>query len=85
MGGAQAGVLDYAADSNGKRPFPKTSWHHMTRGLPRKAQPNPMWLEACIEALREEDVWWWQLVVPLKDAGTAGTWELTKHFLATWQ
>ena len=89
-GGAQATVLDYAADSDGESPFPETSQHCVMRGSPRKAQPDPMWeptkwLEVHIETLREEDVPRWQLVVPLMDAGTAGTWELTKHFLALWQ
>ena len=89
-GGAQTAVLDYTADSNGESPFPKTSQCHVMRGFPKKAQPNPMWkvtkwLEACIETLREEDVPWWQLVVPLMDAGTTGTPEFTKQFLAMWQ
>ena len=56
MGGAQASVLDYAADSNGESPFPETSWHRVIRGSPKKVQPDPMWevtkwLEACIETL----------------------------------
>ena len=90
MGGAQATALDYAADYDGKSPFPKASWHHVMRGSPKKVQPDPMWevtkwLEACVETLREEDVLWWPLVVPLMDVGTLGARELTKHFLATWQ
>ena len=90
MGGAQPVALDYAADSNGESPFPKTSRCHVMRGSPKKAQPNPMWelikwLEVCVETLREEDVLWWQLVVPLMDAGAAGTRELAKCFLTMWQ
>ena len=83
-------ALDYAADSNGVSPFPKTSQHPVMRGSPRKTQPDPMWevtkwLEVHVDALREEDVLWWQLVAPLMDAGTPGTRELVKYFLAMWQ
>ena len=90
MGGAQAMMLDYTADFDGKSPFPNTSWQYVMRGSPKKAQPDPMWevikwLEVCIETLREEDVPWWQLVAPLMDAGITGTWKLAKHFLAMWQ
>ena len=59
MGGVQ--VLNYSADSDGESPFPKTSWHHVMRGSPKKAQLNPMWeatiwLEEHVETLREADV-----------------------------
>ena len=58
------------------------------KGSPKKIWPNPMWevikwLEACVETLREEDVQWWPLVVPLTDEGAPGTRELAKCFLAT--
>ena len=83
-------VLDYTADSDGESPFPETSWHPVMRGFPRKTQPGPMWevtnwLEVHVEALREEDVPWLQLVVLLMDANAPGAWELAKHFLAMWQ
>ena len=89
-GGTQAAALDYAADSNGKSPFPETSQHCVMRGSPKKAWPDSTWeatkwLEACVETLREGDFLWWQLVALLMDAGTAGTWKLAKHFLAAWQ
>ena len=89
-GGAQAAALDHAADSDEESPFPKASWCHVMRGSPKKVQLDPMWemtkwLEACVETLGEEDVLWWPLVAPLMDAGTPGTRELTKCFLATWQ
>ena len=63
-GGAQAVALDYAADSNGKSPFPKTSQHCLMRGSPKKAWLDPMWeatkwLEARTETLSKEDVPWW--------------------------
>ena len=87
MGGA---MLDYTADSNEESTFPKVSWCHVMRGSPKKVQLDPMWemtkwLEACVETLREEDVLWWLLVALLMDAGTPGTKELAKCFLATWQ
>ena len=90
MGGTQAMVLDYTADSHGESPFPKTSQHPVMRGSPRKTQPNPMWevtkwMEVHVDALREEDVPLWQLVAPLMDAGAPGAWELIKCFLAMWQ
>ena len=86
-GGAQTTALDYAADSNGESPFPETSQHCVMRGSPKKVWPNPMWevtkwLEVCIEPLREEDVPWWLLVVPLTDVGAPGTRKLTKCSLA---
>ena len=90
MGGTQAAVLDYATDFDGKSPFPETSQHHVMRGSPKKVQPDPMWemtklLEVHMETLREENVLWWLLVVPLMDTGTPVTSELAKHFLAAWQ
>ena len=90
MGRSQAVVLDHAADSEEESPFPETSQHHVMKGSPKKVWPDPMWevikwLEACIEILREEDVPWWPLVVPLTDEGAPGARELAKCFLATWQ
>ena len=78
-------ALDYVADSNEESPF-----HHVMKGSPKKAQPDPMWevikwLEAHVETLREEDVPWWPLVVLLTDEGTPSTSELAKCFLAAWQ
>ena len=43
MGGAQAAVLDYAADSNGESPFPETSQCGVMRGSQKKVWPDPMW------------------------------------------
>ena len=80
-------ALDYTADSDGESPFPETNQRCVMRGSPKKVHPNPMWeatklLEVHIETLREEDVPWWPLVVPLTDVGTPGARELTKCFLA---
>ena len=83
-------VLDHAADSDGESLFPKTSQCHVMKGSPKKVQPDPMWegikwFEEHVETLRDDDVQWWPLVVPLTDEGVPGTRELTKCFLAAWQ
>ena len=88
--GVQAASLDYEEDSNERSPFHETSRCIMMRSSPVRTHLDPLWqmkkwLEACEESLREEDIAWWPLVMPLTDGGTMATKELTKHLVSAWR
>ena len=89
MGGIQAQCWTMQQTPMGRVLFPKPV-SIMWWGVPQR-RPGLItcgkWPSGwkCVETLREEYVPWWQLVVPVMDAGTTGTQELAKCFLAMWQ
>ena len=90
MGRVQAVSLNYKEDSDSESPFHETSRCILMRSSPVGTHLDPLWqtmtwLEACRDSLKEEDIMWWLLVIPLTDGGTVAAKELAKCLISAWR